>query len=124
MALHKFSLDCRGTSLDQLLPGQTRKSWDICRSRWWIGWLLGDEYHHVEIVVPPVIVLGSVTAGALYNALSEMPWCRPINDFLQRAGGLAKVRMCLREPDGASNNLKLMAFEALSFERSLFQHKL
>ena len=66
-AKHTFSM-----AVDESASGVERMSWSVMRHRMWIGyWLTGVddggqyEQHYVEVVLPPVLMLGSNNAGCL-----------------------------------------------------------
>ena len=109
-AKHVFALEVDHES--------NRMAWTVLRQRLWIGWWLAGvadgaqyEQHYVEVVLPPVLLLGSHTAGCLAEGLTNMPWHKEIASCLEVFRQLARVSLSLRECDAAGTNLKYTTFK-------------
>ena len=107
---HTFTLSCDDDKL--------RKSWSVLRQRVWVGWwLVGEDghnlyqQHYMELVLPPVIMIGQHTAGCLHDGLVKMPWHLALTDFLETLRPMARVSLSLRECDAAATNLKYLGWE-------------
>ena len=109
-AKHVFALDIDHNA--------TNMGWTILRQRLWIGWWLAGvadggryEQHYVEVILPPVLLLGSHTSGCLAEGLTGMPWHKEIEACLEVSRQLARVSLSVRECDAAGTNLKYTTFE-------------
>ena len=71
--LERLSLS--GGALDDedwgdLLPNQMKSTWNVLVQKRWIGWVTVEgKVFEVPLVVPPVILAGSITAGCLWSAM-------------------------------------------------------
>ena len=84
--------------------------------RVWIGWVvyengkLGD-LEFLELVFPACLMLGSIAAGTVYDALFAQPWAATAAAFVKWLRVSAELHQCFREPDMHITNLKCWAFE-------------
>ena len=121
-AKHTFSM-----TVDESSKDSQRMSWSVMRQRLWIGYWLTSvadggghyEQHYVEVVLPPVLMLGSNNAGCLAEALTNMPWHEQVASCLQVLRGLARVSLTLRECDAAGTNMKYTFFEQVELAKKI-----
>ena len=81
------------------------------RCRLWVGWIIDGVRHELEIVVPPVIILGIHNASALYDAMDGQRFHQSFLTFFRRLVSWSRVGLVDYELDGDFINLKYMAFQ-------------
>ena len=66
----------------------------------------------MELIAPPVVLVGSITAGCIWDGLACSKYANLIMKFVGNMRQLSQWHwMSVRECDAATTNLKLMAFE-------------
>ena len=113
--LQTFCLDLH----EDLQRNQCRRKWPTMRCRMWVGWTRDSKRERIELVLPPVVLIGRCTAGCIYDALCCTRWARRIFDWVGQMRNLSKRCLDLRECDGAGNNMKFLAFELSRLPRSV-----
>ena len=88
--LHVFALDQAG-----LLRSQARKKWSVSRAKVKVYWLLSDGSEScMDLVCPPVVCVGSITAGCLWDALHCTKHAAVIAQFIRDMRALAGWHWC------------------------------
>ena len=106
---------CLSVSLSVLpMTGQAlRKCWEVLRARYVFGYQLhdGDSWTEFEVALPPSLLLGSVTAGCLFDGL----WCGKLTSMVSRfasnARSVAVHAFCTRAKDRGGSCEKFAAWE-------------
>ena len=87
--LQRLSMSSRGfddEDLGDLLPNQMKSTWNVLVQKRWIGWVTVEgKVFEVPLVVPPVILAGSITAGCLWSAMfGEGKYAKSLQEFSEQ----------------------------------------
>ena len=108
-----LKLDETLQSIKVHLPGlmsiDQSQAWTICVVIRHCAWFAFGKMMHLYLIIPPVIIVGAVTAAALLDACEGLPVAKQILRFIDFMRGISQLSHHGMESDGASNNLKLAA---------------
>ena len=99
---------------EDLQRSQCRRKWSVLCARSWVGWHGGKsdlDSHKLELILPPVVMVGRCTAGCLFDGLFRTRWAQALMECCKSMQSLSQRTLYLRECDAAGPNRKLMAFE-------------
>jgi hypothetical protein len=108
---------------DSLTRDASRASWNVMVQRRTLGWkIAGQNVTKFQIVVPPVILVGTINADTFYDSLFNQRFSR----FLQRFIGImqrrASLSLSVREGDDDAKNGRLMSWEASAHSAQGYLH--
>ena len=101
-----------------LLKEQQRAGWNVCVIRRKVVWRdpKFPKPLFLCLIVLPVVIVGTASAGALHNALHGMGSSRTVHEFLSFMRGKATVASSMIESDAAGPNLSYIAHCKMSYE--------
>ena len=69
------------------------------------------RWESLSLAVPPIVLVGVVTADTFYDALFVSEFSKAVELFIAKARRKARACVALREADGDSKNKRLMTYE-------------
>jgi len=82
------------------------------------------DAHTLQLTMPPIILVGSITAGTLYDALQRASrLARRVQTFIERLRTKAFLTFLIREGDADGKNLRLSAFEWMELTKQELERR-